>query len=93
MSQNPYLDTQQILKEVFERYEAMFAHFYAIRKVFLDQPELSLLRQYAEVVLRTDFQNEVRAKFAPVFYQIAQWSPESRVPELLSKIPLIPSSE
>ena len=90
MSQNPYLDAQTLLKEMIERYEEMFAQFFAIRSVFLEKQDVSLLGQYAKLVLQTDFRSEVHAKFVPLYAEVAALSEKTDIHSLLSQIPLVP---
>lgn len=92
MSQNPYLHSKKLLQEVAERYEEMFAQYHAIRKVFLEEAktDTSLLAKYAQVLLATNFQGEVHAKFLPLYAAIAELSEKTNIPALLSRIPVIP---
>jgi hypothetical protein len=91
---NPYLDAKKVLQEIVERYEEMFAQYQAIRTVFAQQAktDVSLLAEYAEVLLATDFQGEVHARFLPLYAAIAELSEATDIPSLLSQIPLIPKA-
>ena len=91
MSRNPYLDSKKLLQEMVERYEEMFAHYHAIRKVFSEEAktDASLLAKYAQVLLATNFQGDVHSQFLPLYAAIAELSEKTDIPALLSRIPLI----
>jgi hypothetical protein len=84
--------TKKILKEVVERYEEMFAQFYAIRTVFAGAAEqdASLLAKYAEALLGTNFRMDIHAKFVPLYAGISTATQETEVLALIATIPLVP---
>jgi hypothetical protein len=90
MSQNPYLDAQQLLKEMTSRYEEMFAQFSAMRKVFAEEAskELPLVARYGEVL--SSQRNKIHDDFSPLRAEIEQLSEKTLVHTLISKIPRVP---
>ena len=80
---------KDLLREMAELYEEMFAQFSAIKKVIADRNDLSLIGDYARLVVGTSFRAEVHNQFVPFYKAIEKLGPDTDTHALLSKIPLI----
>jgi hypothetical protein len=83
--------TKELLKEMAELYEEMFAQFSAIKQVIVDRNDLSLMAEYARLVIGTDFRMEIHRQFLQFYKAIETSGPDTDMHALLSKIPLIKS--
>ncbi len=80
---------KELLKEMAELYEEMFAQFSAIKQVIVDRKDVSLLSDYAQLMVGTGFRAGIHKQFVPFYTAIEKLSPDTDTHALLSQIPLI----
>jgi hypothetical protein len=79
--------SRDLLREMTERYEEMFAQFQSMRRVLVQSGNLNLLTQYASMAANPAYRSSVHAQFEALYDEIAKLSLETKARNLIAKIP------